>query len=191
MATMRSTPFMAMRSGSQIVGEEWPIPWDVAKREGDRSKLGLISQANKGDSLSADDVAQLHYHYRETGVGCAEHSDPSCLCDVVVTDPVQIQPTYDYPYADLSADDAGTLDWWLHVLAMHDALHTITVLATETNGRVTKWETAAAEGVQLLQLALDLDDPAMMPKDIFVKYGMSRNQSGHLRRKLRGQTRRR
>lgn len=45
------------------------------------------------------------YEFRETGVGCAEHSDPACLCDVVVGTPVPIAPpTVPFMFEDTILD---------------------------------------------------------------------------------------
>lgn len=48
------------------------------------------------------------YEFIETGVGCAEHSDPTCLCDVVVGTPVPIAPsTVPFMFEDTVLEGLG------------------------------------------------------------------------------------
>jgi hypothetical protein len=190
MATMRKIDNAAAATMSAEI-TEWPTLWESAKKEGKRTLPGLIALDSERSPLTVGDVNGLEYHYRETDVGCAEHQDPTCLCDVVIDQPLQMSATYDYEYANVADKDAGTLNWWMHVLGMHDAHANITKLATDTNGKVTKWATQATGSCNLLQFALDLDDPAMSSADLSDIYGISQYQIRHLRRKLNGQERRR
>jgi hypothetical protein len=47
------------------------------------------------------------YRFHESGVGCAEHSDPTCLCDVVVVKPVQILNRASHRFWGRALDELG------------------------------------------------------------------------------------
>jgi len=47
------------------------------------------------------------YRFEETGVGCEAHDDPTCLCDVVITKPVEVKHSLGFhPNAVLFSDTA-------------------------------------------------------------------------------------
>lgn len=70
------------------------------------TKYGTSSSGEQG--FVGIDVALLpRYEFIETGVGCAEHGDPGCLCDVKITTPVEVNcKTLQFATTSLSAVDA-------------------------------------------------------------------------------------
>lgn len=164
--------------------EEWPAPYRTDKQIRGRRKGGLITPEAEG--LDPDDVAplsELRYEPVETGVGCAEHADPACLCDVVVTEPVQIAvSTCDYEYAALSDEPQGSHGWWLNILAVHDALTGIDKMVSAA-GSITRG-TRPFAGTDMVRLSLDFQNDSMSPKQIALKWGISdMNQIKYFRRK--------
>lgn len=47
------------------------------------------------------------YQPRESEVGCAEHADPSCLCDVIVTERTPIIVNIPHKYHDVALNELG------------------------------------------------------------------------------------
>lgn len=66
------------------------------------------------------------YQFTETGVGCSGHADPNCLCDVVVTCPVDVDAT-EIRFGDLASQvcdglSPGTFYEFAELLlGMHEA----------------------------------------------------------------------
>lgn len=67
---------------------------------------------------------ETEYVPETTGVGCAEHNDPECLCDVIVSDPVPIRFNTSEVMFGSSAHAAGgddLYDWACLTLGAYDA----------------------------------------------------------------------
>lgn len=68
-------------------------------------------KANSAAGYVGVDVSRLPaYEFQETGVGCAAHNDPACLCDVIINEPVEVECTsIQFQSIALQAVDAKTV----------------------------------------------------------------------------------
>lgn len=197
MPTMRDE--MHNYGGVQDYGYEtdpWPVDWDSIVRQerpvdGYRNGWGLIPENASPSDPSVDDVEPLHllrYDTYETGVGCADHGDPECLCDVHVTEPVQVAcSTGDYEWADLSRLRHGTVDWWRSILGVHDAMHVLTTLATDSDGKVGRFKGRFTDGTDVVRYALDLSNmEGLTHGQVAEIHNVGYGSVQHARRRLQG-----
>jgi hypothetical protein len=164
--------------------EEWPTMYRTKAQINGRRSGGMLDADREGlNGDDIDDLSGLRYEPVETGVGCATHGDPDCLCDVVITQPVVVSAlSTDYSYAELSGLPHGGLEWWLNILAVHDALTGIDKMVS-ASGTITKKGQPFA-GTDVVRLSLDFQNDSLSPKQISEKWGITdMNQLKYFRRK--------
>lgn len=180
--------------------DEWPNDWsmeELKNRPIDRMRgSGLVPTDRHGDSgddsggtmlrrSSVGALKDLRYEPYETGVGCAEHDDPACLCDVHISEPVDISvSTRQYDWADVPGVPHGTYDWWCSILGRSDAYSTLEKLA-QSRGGAGRIRSKFHEELDIVAYALDLGNyEGMRHAQVARKHGLSREQVEHQRRKL-------
>lgn len=119
---------------------------------------------------------EYRYRFAETGVGCAEHADPTCLCDVVITQPVAVSSeTLHYEFAPLIEERVGSPAWWAGILACHDLEHYGRRM-TERGGLINLDEARRP------QFLLDLVDETMSGEAVGRRYGVTQQVVNYWRR---------
>ena len=176
--------------------EEWPVDWDSEVREsrhvdGYTNGWGLVPSNGNTHDPRLEDVAPLsllRYEPVETGVGCAEHGLPECLCDVVIDNTIEIMvQTSEYEWADLSGLKHGTANWWRSILGVHTAKDVLVRLASEPDGSIGRLHGKFGNGTDIVRYALDLDNvEGLTHQQVADTHGVGYGAVQHARRKLAG-----
>jgi hypothetical protein len=111
---------------------------------------------------------KYRYRFAETYAACAEHDDPTCLCDVVIKTPTQVsKDVLYYEYAEAIEERVGTPAWWAGILAAHDLEKYAEKYHESGVSNVDM------SGIDMGQFLLDTTDESVNAADVARRYGLS------------------
>jgi hypothetical protein len=114
---------------------------------------------------------EYEYRFVETGVGCAAHNDPTCLCDVIVSAPSEIADGYLLTESVSLRPDENLMSW----LGRRAALAEIQWIGTKADYDRDSlvWSYAGIRfGEAAPQYLLDVMDTTVVSTDVAKRWGI-------------------